>query len=116
LGEVQEQSEEQQRFKYDELSAADSLLLGRVTYEGFAAAWPHMTEQAGEYANMMNGYPKYVVSTTLEEPLEWSNSTLIKDNIVEQITDLKWQDGKDILLFGSATLVRTLVEHDLVDE
>jgi len=70
--------EGQQRFKYDELSAADALLLGRVTYEGFAAAWPHMTEQAGEYADMMNGYPKYVGSTTPEEPLGWNNSTLIK--------------------------------------
>jgi dihydrofolate reductase len=73
--------EEQQKFKFDELSASDALLLGRVTYEGFAAAWPRMTEQAGElsasdalllgrYADMMNGYPKYVVSTTLKEPLE----------------------------------------------
>jgi dihydrofolate reductase len=61
-------SEERENFKFDELSASDALLLGRVTYEGFAAAWPNMTEQAGEYAEMMNGYPKYVVSTTLEEP------------------------------------------------
>jgi dihydrofolate reductase len=72
-------SEEQPKFKFDELSASDALLLGRVTYEGFAAAWPHMTEQAGEYADIMNGYPKYVVSTTLEEPLEWNNSTLIRE-------------------------------------
>ena len=59
-------SEEQQRYKFDELAAADALLLGRVTYEGFAAAWPRMTEQTGEYGVMMNGYPKHVVSTSLE--------------------------------------------------
>ncbi len=108
-------SEEQEKFKVDELAASDALLLGRVTYEGFVAAWPSMNDEEG-FADRMNGYPKHVVSTTLEEPLEWNNSTLIKDNIVEQITDLKRQDGKDILVFGSATLVRTLMEHDLVDE
>ncbi len=63
-------SEERDQFKFDELSASDALLLGRVTYEGFAAAWPQMEEQTGEYGTWMNGYPKYVVSTTLEEPLE----------------------------------------------
>ena len=71
-------SEERDKFKFDELSASDALLLGRVTYEGFAAAWPQMEEQTGEYGTWMNGYPKYVVSTTLEEPLEWNNSTLSK--------------------------------------
>src|SRR5829696_6807809 len=72
--------EEQQKYKFDELAASDALLLGRVTYEGFAAAWPNMMEQyrgprraaLGEYTDMMNGYPKHVVSTTLEEPLEWN--------------------------------------------
>jgi dihydrofolate reductase len=108
--------EEQQRFKYDELSAADALLLGRVTYEGFAAAWPHMTEQAGEYADMMNGYPKHVVSTTLEEPLGWNNSTLIKGDVAEEVSRLKERPGKDILVFGSGKLVSTLMEHDLIDE
>jgi dihydrofolate reductase len=108
--------EEQQRFKYDELSAADALLLGRVTYEGFAAAWPHMTEQAGEYADMMNGYPKYVVSTTLEKPLGWNNSTLIKGDVAEEVSKLKELPGKDILVFGSGKLVNTLMEHDLIDE
>jgi dihydrofolate reductase len=109
--------EEQQRFKYDELSAADALLLGRVTYEGFAAAWPHMTEQAGEYAGMMNGYPKYVVSRTLEEPLGWNNSTLIKrGDVAEEVSRLKELPGKDILVFGSGKLVNTLMEHDLIDE
>ena len=109
-------SGEQDQFKFDELSASDALLLGRVTYEGFAAAWPHMTEQEGEYADMMNGYPKYVVSETLEEPLDWNNSTLIKGNLAEEVSRLKQQPGKDILIFGSGDLVNTLMEHDLIDE
>src|SRR5215218_4474037 len=83
-------SEEQQRYKFDELAAADALLLGRATYEGFAAAWPGMMDQyegprraeLGEYADMMNGYPKHVASTTLQGPLEWNNSTLIGRNVV----------------------------------
>ena len=118
--------EEQEKFKFDELAASDALLLGRVTYEGFAAAWPHMTEQAGErqrsgfslreYADMMNGYPKYVVSTTLEEPLEWNNSTPITGNVAEEVSRLKRQPGKDILIFGSGDLVSTLMQHDLIDE
>ena len=108
-------SEEQEQFKFDELSASDALLLGRVTYEGFAAAWPQMTEQTGEYGAMMNGYPKYVVSTTLEQA-EWNNSTIIKENVSEEISRLKQQSGKDILVFGSGDLLNTLLEHDLVDE
>jgi dihydrofolate reductase len=108
-------SEERERFKLDELAASDALLLGRVTYEGFAAAWPRMNDEGG-FAERMNGYPKYVVSKTLEEPLEWNNSTLIKGDVAEQIADLKRQDGKDIAVHGSAALVRTLMEHDLVDE
>ena len=117
-------SEEQETFKFDELAASDALLLGRVTYEGFAAAWPNMMEQysgprraeLGEYTDMMNGYPKYVVSTTLEEPLEWNNSTLIKGNVAEEVSRLKQQPGKDILVFGSGDLVNTLMHHDLIDE
>jgi dihydrofolate reductase len=109
-------SEEREDFKFDELSASDALLLGRVTYEGFAAAWPRMAESAGEYAEMMNGYPKYVVSTTLEEPLEWNNSTLIKGNVAEEVLRLRQQPGKDILIFGSGVLVNTLMQHDLIDE
>ncbi len=108
-------SEEQPKFKFDELSASDALLLGRVTYEGFAAAWPSMTDEEG-YADMMNGYPKLVVSTTLEEPLEWNSSTLIKENVAEEVSRLKQQPGKDILIFGSADLVNTLMRHDLIDE
>jgi dihydrofolate reductase len=117
-------SEEQQRYKSDELAAADALLLGRTTYEGFAAAWPTMMDQyegprraeLGEYADMMNGYPKHVASTTLQGPLEWNNSTLIGPNVAERISNLKRQDGKDILVFGSGKLVNTLMGHDLVDE
>jgi dihydrofolate reductase len=117
-------SEEQQRYKFDELAAADALLLGRTTYEGFAAAWPGMMDQyegprrteLGEYADMMNGYPKHVASTTLQGPLEWNNSTLIGRNVGEGVSNLKRQDGKDILVFGSGELVNTLMGHDLVDE
>src|ERR687886_1664554 len=117
-------SEERERFKFDELCASDALLLGRVTYEGFAAAWPSMMEQyegprraeLQEYTDMMNGYPKYVVSTTLEEPLEWNNSTLIEGNVAEEVLRLKQQPGKDILVFGSGRLVNALMQHDLIDE
>jgi dihydrofolate reductase len=104
------------QFKFDELAAADALLLGRVTYEGFAAAWPQMEEQTGEYGAWMNGYPKHVASRTLEEPLEWNNSTLIEGDVAEGVARLKQQDGKDILIFGSGELARTLMEHDLLDE
>ncbi len=87
-----------------------------MTYEGFAAAWPHMTEQAGEYADMMNGYLKYVVSEPLEEPLEWNNSALIRESVAEEVSKLKQQPGKDVLIFGSGELVNTLMQHDLIDE
>jgi dihydrofolate reductase len=69
----------------------------------------------GEYADMMNGYPKFVVSTTLKEA-EWNNSTLIKENVAEEVSGLKRQPGKDILVFGSGDLVNTLMQHDLIDE
>ncbi|HEX2728552.1 MAG TPA: dihydrofolate reductase family protein, partial [Rubrobacteraceae bacterium] len=108
-------SEDRDQYKFDELAAADALLLGRTTYEGFAAAWPGMAEQTGEYGAWMNGYPKHVVSTTLEEPLEW-NASLVGDDMAGEISALKQQPGKDILVFGSAALVNTLIEHDLVDE
>jgi dihydrofolate reductase len=115
--------EEQQKYKPDELAAADVLLLGRVTYEEFAAAWPKMMEQyegpgraeLGDYADMMNGYPKFVVSTTLREA-EWNNSTVITGNVADEVSRLKQQPGKDILVFGSTELVNALVRHGLVDE
>ena len=109
-------SEDRDRFKFDELAAADALLLGRVTYKGFAAAWPQMEEQTGDYGARMNGYPKHVASRTLQEPLEWKNSTLIEGDVAEEVGRLKQQDGKDILVFGSGQLARTLMEHDLIDE
>ncbi|MEP7188862.1 MAG: dihydrofolate reductase family protein [Roseiflexaceae bacterium] len=99
------------KFKADEMLASDALLLGRVTYEGFAAAWPGRTDEG---ADQMNNLPKYVVSTTLDK-LEWNNSRLIKGNVVEELTKLKQQDGRDLLVYGSATLVQTLIQHDLVD-
>src|SRR3712207_366579 len=99
------------KFKGDETNASDALLLGRVTYQGFAAAWPESTDEGAEYFNSVR---KYVVSTTLDT-VEWNNSTLINANIVEAITNLKQQDGQDIAVHGSATLVHTLMQHDLVD-
>jgi len=99
------------KFKGEESSASDALLLGRVTYQGFAAAWSGSKAEGADYFNSVR---KYVVSTTLDK-VEWNNSTLIKDNIVEEITKLKQQDGQDIAVHGSATLVQTLMQHDLVD-
>ena len=98
-------------FKGEETDASDALLLGRVTYEGFAGVWPERTDEGADYFNSVR---KYVVSTTLDT-VEWNNSALIRDNVVEEITNLKQQDGKDITVHGSATLVQTLMQHDLVD-
>lgn len=107
-------SDEAGKYKFDEIFASDALLLGRVTYQGFAAAWPAVTDESG-FADRMNGLPKYVVSTTLNEAA-WNNSTLIKANIAEEVSRLKQQPGKDILVSGSGRLVRTLMQHGLVDE
>jgi len=107
-------NEEAAKFKFDELFACDALLLGRVTYQGFAAAWPSMTDEGG-FADRMNNLPKFVVSTTLEKA-EWNNSTLIKENVVEEISRLKQQPGQDILVAGSADLGHTLMQYDLIDE
>ena len=104
----------QAKYKLDEVLDAEALLLGRVTYEGFAAAWPSRTDDAG-FADKMNRMPKYVVSTTLTE-LAWNNSTLLRGDVAAAITDLKEQDGGDILVAGSRTLVHTLYARDLVDE
>lgn len=102
-------------FKLEEVFASDALLLGRVTYEGFAEAWPGRTDEQG-FADKFNSMPKYVVSTTLEEPLEWNNSTPIRENVADEVSKLKQEPGGDILVNGSAQLVQTLMEHDLVDE
>ena len=102
------------KFKTDELFATDAHLLGRVTYEVFAAAWPSRTDETG-FADKMNNLPKYVVSTTLEKA-EWNNSAIIKGNVKEEILKLKRQPGQDILVAGSAILVNTLIQDNLVDE
>ncbi len=107
-------SEEAAKFKYDELFASDALLLGRVTYDGFAKAWPTMPN-TGDFGERMNSIAKYVVSTTLETA-EWNNSHLIKEHVADEIAALKQQPGMDILLAGSGQLLRTLMAHDLVDE
>jgi dihydrofolate reductase len=107
-------NEEAFRFKFDELFASDAQLLGRLTYEGFAQAWPTMSYEVG-FADRMNSMPKYVVSTTLENP-EWTNTTVIRENVPEAVAQLKQEPGQDILVAGSAQLVRVLAEHNLVDE
>jgi len=104
--------DEQQEFKLQEVLDADAHLIGRVTYESFAGAWP---EREGVFADKMNSMPKYVVTTTLDE-LEWNNSTPIRGDVAEEVAKLKEQDGGEILVAGSRTLVHTLMEHDLVDE
>ena len=106
---------EGEQFKGDELRNSDVQLLGRVTYEGFAAAWPAMEEATGEYGKKMNAMPKFVVSTTLTEAA-WNNTTIISGNVADEVARLKTQYAGDILVQGSATLVETLNEHGLVDE
>jgi dihydrofolate reductase len=101
-------------FKLDEVMASEALLLGRVTYEGFASAWPSRTDEVG-FADKFNSMPKYVVSTTLEDP-EWNNSTVIGGDVAGAVAALKREVDGDILVNGSVQLVRTLMEHDLVDE
>jgi dihydrofolate reductase len=95
---------------------SDAMLLGRVTYEEFAAFWPNQSGEDDEFADYMTNTPKYVVSTTLQEPLEWNNSTLINGDVAEEITKLKQQPGKDISITGSAALVRSLLNDGLLDE
>ena len=99
------------KFKLDEVMDHDALLLGRVTYEAFAAAWPSRTDEIG-FADKMNSMPKYVVSSTLDT-LEWSNSTLIRGDVEAEVAKLQ---GGDILVGGSGALVQTLMAADLVDE
>jgi dihydrofolate reductase len=98
------------------MAAADAMLLGRMTYQEFASYWPGVSSEDQAFADHMNNTPKYVVSRTLEEHLEWNNSTLIKGNLAEEISRLKRQPGKDIGITGSVTLVQTLLQEDLLDE
>jgi dihydrofolate reductase len=103
------------KFKYDELFDAEALLLGRVTYEGFAAAWPNMGQD--EFGQRMNNIEKYVVSSTLaDEDATWGKTSVLRGDVVAEITRLKKQPGGNLLVEGSAQLVQTLVAHDLVDE
>ncbi len=101
-------------FQHDGLFSSDALLLGRVTYEAFAAAWPTMTD-AGDFGKRMNSLPKFVASRTLKT-LEWNNSRLLEGDVAYAVASLKQQPGQDILVYGSGELVRALMEHDLVDE
>ena len=109
-----ERGDEGDKFKLDEVMDSEALLLGRVTYEGFAAAWPGRTDEFG-FADKFNSMPKYVVSSTMESA-DWNNSTVIRDDVPGEVAKLKEGDGGDILVNGSARLVQTLMEHGLVDE
>jgi len=108
-----ERGPEGDKFKLDEVMASDALLLGRVTYEGFAEAWP---SRSGEFADKFNGMRKYVVSTTMDAA-EWNNSIVVKpDQLVDTVTKLRQEPGGDVLVNGSAQLIAALRANDLVDE
>lgn len=107
-----ERGEEGDRFKLDEAIEADALLLGGVTYEGFAEAWP---SRSGDFADKFNSMPKYVVSTTMDEA-EWNNSTVLEGDLAEAVEQIKQDHEGDIVVHGSAQLVQSLLEQDLVDE
>jgi dihydrofolate reductase len=100
------------KFKLDETMATDALLLGRITFQGFADAWP---SREGEFADKFNSMPKFVVSTSLDDP-EWNNSTVISGDVAAEVGKLKERFAGDIVVHGSAQLVNTLKEEDLVDE
>jgi dihydrofolate reductase len=104
--------DEGDKFKLDETMASEALLLGRVTYEGFAKAWP---TRDGEFADKFNSMPKYVVSSTLKDP-EWTNTTVLEGDLADEVTKLKEQHDGDVVVHGSMQLVEALLENDLVDE
>ncbi len=106
-------NEEAGQFKWSELQASEALLLGRKTYEGFAAAWPTM-EGTGEFGEKMNTMPKYVVSSTLERA-DWAGSNLVKEDVVEAVRKLKQTPGQDLLLSGSAQLFNALMKENMID-
>jgi dihydrofolate reductase len=107
-----DRGEEGNQFKLDETLESEALLLGRTTYEGFAAAWP---QREGDFADKFNSMPKYVVSSTLEDP-EWNNTTVLSGDAVEEVRKLKRELDGDIYVHGSRQLAQTLIESDLVDE
>ena len=106
-------NDEAGQFKWSELQASDALLLGRGTYEGFAAAWPTMTG-TGEFGEKMNSMTKYVVSSTLDE-VEWTGSRLVRGDVAEEVRKLKEEPGQDLLLSGSAQLFNTLMQENLIE-
>ena len=106
-------NDEAAQFKFDELRASDALLLGRITYEGFAKAWPTM-EGTGEFGEKMNSMPKYVVSSTLDR-VEWSGAQLINRDVVDEVRKLKKMPGRDLLLSGSGQLFNLCMNADLID-
>jgi len=106
-------NDEFMKFKSEELFASDALLLGRVTYEGFAKSWPTM-EGTGAFGEKMNSMIKYVVSDTLKTA-DWNNSHIIRGNVREEVLKLKEESGKDILVNGSSELAQTLMEHNMID-
>ena len=109
-----DRGEDGAQFKLDEALASDAMLLGRVTYQGFADAWP---SREGDFADKFNSMPKFVVSTTLDEPEpEWNNSTVISGDVAAEVTELKERFANDVVVHGSARLVNTLKDLDLVDE
>ena len=104
--------EEGDKFKVDETMTSDALLLGRITYEGFAKAWP---TRDGEFADKFNSMPKHVVSSTLEDP-EWTNTTVLAGDLADEVAKLKNQYDGDVVVHGSRQLARALLDQDLVDE
>ena len=104
------------KWAVENVATADGYLLGRRTYEVFAAHWPTASEAEQPLAEPLNTKPKYVASTTLSEPLEWQHSTVLEGDVAGAVAALKQQDGGDLLVIGSPRLVQTLVGHDLVDE
>ena len=105
--------DEGQQYALEHLRESDAFLCGRVTYEVFKEFWPQVKH--GEYAETLNRMPKYVASTTLQEPLEW-NATLLTGDVADAVANLKEQPGRDIVMYGSAGLMAALMNHDLIDE
>jgi dihydrofolate reductase len=104
---------EAQSHAFEHLRESDAFVCGRITYEVFKEFWPQVKE--GEYAQTLNRMPKFVASKTLTEPLDW-NATLLKGDVADAVADLKQQEGRDIVMYGSAGLMATLMDHDLIDE
>src|SRR5437868_14747846 len=107
-----DRGDEGNKFKLDETMEAEALLLGRKTYEGFAAAWP---SREGEYADKFNNMPKYVVSSTIKTP-EWKNTTVLRGELAQEVGRVRERHSGPIVVHGSPTLVQGLLEHDLLDE